>query len=134
MDGVPLPDLTALSNLQVAAIRRMTEDPALADKCDACLRERGVRGIRCFLVNLFAVLGAGGWALLCWEWDDEDVPTQRQLVWTGAIVIALIAAFFGGMAFFFIQIRSWWGRGVLLLVILLIVAWNEYDWRRRFRR
>jgi hypothetical protein len=102
MDGVPLPDLTALSNLRVAAIRSMTENPALTDRCDSCLRDRGIGRIRLFFTSLFAMLGAGGWAFLCCDWDDEDVPTQRLLVWTGAIVIALIAAYFGSLAFVFI--------------------------------
>ena len=126
-------DLTTLSILQVAALRRMTEDRALAEQCDSCLRERGVRGIRYFLINRFALLGAAFDAFLAYEWDDEDVPSPRVLIWSGAIVIVLIAAFFAFLAFAFIQIRSWWGRGVLLLVILLIVAWNEWDWRRRTR-
>ena len=129
-----MPDVTALSNLRVAAIRRMTDDPAMADRCDACLRERGVRGIQYVLINLFAGLGAGFDAFLVYDWDDEEVPTPRVLIWSGTIVTALIAGFFGFMAFAFIHIRSWWGRGALLLVILLIVAWNEWDWRRRCRR
>lgn len=134
MHEIPMPDMSALTSLQVAAIRRMTEDRALADRCDACLRERGVRGIRYFLINVFAGLGAGFEAFLAYDWNDEDVPTQRVLIWMGAIVTLLIAGFFTFMAFAFIQIRSWWGRGVFLLVILLIVAWNEWDWRRRSRR
>ena len=129
-----MPDLTALTRLQVAAIFRMTADRAVADRCDACLRARGVRGTRYFLFNAFAVLGAGFYAFLAYDWDDEDVPTQRVLIWTGAIAVLLIAGAFAFMAFAFVQIRSWWGRGVLLLVILLIVAWNEWDWRRRSRR
>ncbi len=127
-------DLTPLSNLEVAALHRMTEDRALADRCDACLRERGIRGLRYFFINVFAGLGAGFHAFLAYEWDDEDVPAQWVLVLAGTIVTLLIAGFFGFLLFAFIQIRSWWGRGVFLLVILLIVAWNEWDWRRRFPR
>lgn len=126
------PDLTAHTSLQVAAIRQMTEDRALADWCDTCLRERGIRGIRYFLLNVFAGLGAGFHAFLAYDWDDEDVPAQWVLIFAGTLSTVLIAGFFCFLLFAFIQIRSWWGRGVLLLVILLIVAWNEWDWRRRF--
>ncbi len=130
-------DLNACSILQVAAVRRMTSDPALAGQCDAWLQERGVRGLRHFFTLLFAELAAGGLMFVWMDFDevvDAEVPTRRVLVWTGAIVTVLIAVYLGFIVFLLSQVRSWWWRGGILLVMALVGAWEHYRLQRRFRR
>jgi len=129
-------DLSAYSNLQVAVLRLMTSDPALAGRCDAWLRERGVRGPRHFFTLLFARLAAGGLMFVWMEFDerlDAEAPTRRELAWSGATVTFLIAAFFGFIVFLMAQVHSWWWRGGILLAMALVAALESYRIERRSR-
>ena len=130
-------DLTACSILQVAAIRRMTSDPALAAHCDSWLRERGALGARHYLTLRFAGLAAGGLMFVWMEFDeivDAEVPSMRLLLWTGAIVVSLIATFFGFILFLLAQVHSWWWRGGILFFLVLVGAVEYWRIERRSRR
>ena len=130
-------DLTACSILQVAAIRRMTSDPALAAHCDSWLQERGARGARHYLTLRFAGLAAGGLLFIWMEFDeivDAEVPSMRLLLWTGAIVVSLIAASFGFILFLLAQVHSWWWRGGILFFLVLVGAVEYWRIERRSRR
>ena len=129
-------DLTACSILQVAAIRRMTSDRELAAHCDSWLQERGARGARHYLTLRFAALAAGGLMFVWMEFDevvDAEVPSRRVLLWTGAIVVFLIAVFFGFIVFLLAQVHSWWWRGGILFWMVLVGALEYYRIQRRSR-
>jgi hypothetical protein len=130
-------DLKGSSNLQVAALRRMTSDPELAARCDAWLQERGVRGPRHFLALRFADLAAGMLLFLWMEFDemvDAEMPSRRLLIWTGLFVMALIAAFFGFILFLLSQVHSWWWRGGIVLLMVLVGVVENSRVNRRLRR
>ena len=127
-------DVSALSSLQVAVIRRMTSDPALAERCHACLRERGVRWLWVYSLAWFVELAVMNLAFFEWDIDDGERPTTRLIAISGAIMTILAAGFFGFIAFVLIAIKSWWGRAGLLLVFALIYAWEEYRDRRRRKK
>jgi hypothetical protein len=130
-------DLSGSSNLQVAALRRMTSNPELAARCDAWLQERGVRGPQHFLTLRFADLAAGMLLFLWMEFDelvDAEMPSRRLLIGAGLVVMALIAGFFGFILFLLYQVHSWWWRlGIILLMVLVGVVEN-YRLNRKLRR
>jgi hypothetical protein len=130
-------DLNSCSILQVAAVRRMTSDPALAVQCDEWLHQRGIRGARHFLTLWFASLAAGGLMFVWMEFDemvDAEAPSMRVLLCTGAIVLALIAGFFAFILLVMVEVRSWWWRGGILLMMILVAAWENWRVERRLRR
>jgi hypothetical protein len=130
-------DLNGSSNLQVAALRRMTSKPELAARCDAWLQERGVRGPRHFLTLRFADLAAGMLLFLWMEFDelvDAEMPSRRLLIWTGLFVTALIAAYFGFILFLLSQVHSWWWRAGIVLLMVLVGVVENYRVNRRLRR
>ena len=127
-------DLSALSSLQAAVVRRMTSDPALVERCNASLRERGVRWLWVYGLAWFVELAVLNLAFFEWDIDDGERPTTRLIAITGAIMTILAAGFFGFIAFVLISMKSWWWRAGLLLVIALIYAWEEYRDRRRRKK
>lgn len=130
-------DLNSCSILQVAAIRRMTSDSALAADCDAWLRQRGAGGARHFFTLWFASLAAGGLMFVWMDFDemvDAEAPPVRVLLWTGAIVMALIAAYFGFILLVMIEVHSWWWRTGILLAMILVAAWENWWIERRPRQ
>jgi hypothetical protein len=65
---------------------------------------------------------------------DAEVPSMRLLLWTGAIVVSLIAAFFGFILFLLAQVHSWWWRGGILFSLILVGALEYWRIERRSRR
>lgn len=76
--------------------------------------------------------------MFVWMEFDEmvgaEVPSMRLLLWTGAIVVSLIAAFFGFILFLLDQVHSWWWRAGIFLSLVLVGALEYYRIERRSRR